>query len=74
MVGQWEVHGFPRCRATESSKNLVCTPNTNCFTHKALIRRNKKGISGKRQLLMKTGCTPGGSGQGPALDAPALRV
>lgn len=32
----------------------------NCFSHKALISWTKKGISGKRELLMKPGCTPVG--------------
>lgn len=60
MEGQWEIHNFCRCQATETSKNLVWTPNTNCFTYKALTRWTKKGISGKRQLLMKMATLPAG--------------
>lgn len=46
-------------------KLSVSSQNSDSFTHRALIRWHKKGISGKRRLLMKTGATSGGLSQGP---------
>lgn len=56
-------------------KLSVSSQNFDDFTHRALITWNKKGISGKRQLLTKTGATPSGLGQGPGFKgAPRKRA
>lgn len=66
MVGQWEVPGSLLVSGTRKfQKRGGSSQNFDRFSHKALIRWHKKGIPGKRQLLIKTGVTSGGLGQGP---------
>lgn len=51
-------------------KLSVSSQNFDDFTHRALITWNKKGISGTRQLLTKTGALPAGLAKGQGLKGP----
>lgn len=62
MGGSWlsQVSGDRRFQKLSASSQ-----NFDDFTHRALIRCNERGISGKRQLLMNTGGLAGlAKGQG----------